>query len=169
VNSTDATIHDKEAVMEVRIDGTWTPSHIGLIVRDLDESIKHYESLGFSFQPQVDRDTSQIADYRVNGEMRKIPEKWSLRIASIGPYRIELVCPTQGETLFAESLKRRGEGIHHVAFNVDDLISERARLTGRGISELMRFIRADGTGASFFDLKNNGGLVVEIIQAQPPK
>jgi methylmalonyl-CoA/ethylmalonyl-CoA epimerase len=155
--------------MEVKIDGTWTPSHIGLIVRDLDKSAKHYESLGFSFQPQVDRDSSQIADYQVYGEKRKNPEKWSLRIASVGPYRIELVCPTQGETLFAERLKQRGEGIHHVAFNVDDLISERARLTGMGLSELMRFIRADGTGASFFDLKNNGSLIVELIQAQPPK
>ena len=155
--------------MEVKIDGTWTPSHIGLIVRDLDESVKRYESLGFSFQPQVDRDSSQIADYQVYGEKRKNPEKWSLRIASVGPYRIELVCPTQGETLFAEWLKQGGEGIHHVAFNVDDLISERARLTGMGISELMRFIRADGTGASFFDLKNNGSLIVELIQAQPPK
>jgi methylmalonyl-CoA/ethylmalonyl-CoA epimerase len=155
--------------MEVKIDGTWTPSHIGLIVRDLDESANHYESLGFSFQPQVDRDSSQIADYQVYGEKRKNPEKWSLRIASVGPYRIELVCPTQGETLFAERLKQRGEGIHHVAFNVNDLISERARLTGMGLSELMRFIRADGTGASFFDLKNNGSLIVELIQAQPPK
>ena len=38
-----------------------------------------------------------------------------------------------------------------------------------GIRELMRFIRADGTGASFFDLKNNGSLIVELVQAQPPK
>jgi methylmalonyl-CoA/ethylmalonyl-CoA epimerase len=155
--------------MEVKIDGTWTPSHIGLIVRNLDASVKHYESLGFSFQPQVDRDSSQIADYQVYGKKRENPEKWSLRIASVGPYRIELVCPTQGETLFEERLQQRGEGIHHVAFSVDDLISERARLAGMGISELMRFIRADGTGASFFDLKNNGSLIVEIIQAQPPK
>jgi methylmalonyl-CoA/ethylmalonyl-CoA epimerase len=158
-----------EAVMEVKIDGTWTPSHIGLIVRNLKESVDHYESLGFSFQPAVDRDSSQIADYQVYGKKRESPEKWSLRIASVGPYRIELVCPTEGETIFAERLKQRGEGIHHVAFNVDDLKAERARLTGMGIRELMRFIRADGTGASFFDLKNNGSLIVELIQAQPPK
>jgi methylmalonyl-CoA/ethylmalonyl-CoA epimerase len=156
-------------MMEVKIDGTWTPSHIGLIVHNLEESVEHYESLGFSFQPAVDRDSSQIADYQVYGKKRESPEKWSLRIASVGPYRIELVCPTQGETIFAERLKQRGEGIHHVAFNVDDLKAERARLTGMGIRELMRFIRADGTGASFFDLKNNGSLIVELIQMQPPK
>jgi methylmalonyl-CoA/ethylmalonyl-CoA epimerase len=156
-------------MMEVKIDGTWTPSHIGLIVRNLKESVDHYESLGFSFQPAVDRDSSQIADYQVYGKKRESPEKWSLRIASVGPYRIELVCPTEGETIFAERLKQRGEGIHHVAFNVEDLKAERARLTGMGIRELMRFIRADGTGASFFDLKNNGSLIVELIQAQPPK
>ncbi len=155
--------------MEVKIDGTWTPSHVGLIVHNLEESVKCYESLGFLFQPQVDRDTSQIADYQVYGKKRENPERWSLRIASVGPYRIELVCPTQGETIFAERLKQRGEGIHHIAFGVDDLIAERARLTGTGISELMRFIRDDGTGASFFDLKNNGSLIVELIQGQPPK
>lgn len=155
--------------MEVKIDGTWTPSHIGLIVRNLEESARHYESLGFSFQAQVDRDSSQIADYQVYGKKRENPEKWSLRIASVGPYRIELVCPTQGETLFEERLKKKGEGIHHVAFTVDDLKAERARLTSMGIQELMRFIRADGTGASFFDLKNNGSFIVELIQGQPPK
>jgi methylmalonyl-CoA/ethylmalonyl-CoA epimerase len=156
-------------MMEVKIDGTWTPSHIGLIVRNLEESVKHYESIGFSFQAQVDRDSSQIADYQVYGKTRENPEKWSLRIASVGPYRIELVCPTQGESIFEERLKQKGEGIHHVAFTLDDLKEERTRLTGMGIRELMRFIRADGTGASFFDLKNNGSLIVELIQAQPPK
>jgi methylmalonyl-CoA/ethylmalonyl-CoA epimerase len=155
--------------MEVKIDGTWTPSHIGLIVRNLEESALHYESLGFSFQSQVDRDSSQIADYQVNGKKRENSEKWSLMIASVGPYRIELVCPTQGETIFEERLKKKGEGIHHVAFTVDDLKAERARLTGMGIHELMRFIRTDGTGASFFDLKNNSSLIVELIQGQPPK
>ena len=154
--------------MEFKIDGAWTPSHIGLIVRNLDESAKHYESLGFSFAPVVDRDSSQIADYQVYGK-RRPTEKWSLRIATVGPYRIELVCPIQGETIFEERLKQKGEGIHHVAFNVEDLRAERARLTGMGIPEIMRFIRADGTGASFFDLKKNGSLIVEIIQAQPPK
>ncbi len=155
--------------MEVKIDGTWTPGHVGLVVRNLGESVAHYESLGFSFQPQVDRDTSQIADYQVHGRKPEKPEKWSLRIASVGAYRIELVCPTQGETLFEQRLGEKGEGIHHIAFTVDDLKAERARLTARGIPELMRFIRADGTGASFFDLKNNGSLIVELIQAQPPK
>ena len=82
---------------------------------------------------------------------------------------VELVCPTQGETLFAEHLRQRGESIHHVAFSVDDLRAERARLTAMGICELMRFIRADGTGASFFDLRNNGSFIVELVQAQPPK
>ena len=33
----------------------------------------------------------------------------------------------------------------------------------------MRFIRAYGTGASVFDLRNNGSFIVELVQAQPPK
>jgi methylmalonyl-CoA/ethylmalonyl-CoA epimerase len=155
--------------MEVAIDGTWTPIHTGFIVRDLEKSARHFESLGFAFQPQVDRDTSQIADYQVRGQKRMVAEKWSLRLAAVGTHRIELVCPTQGETLFAERLRERGEGIHHVAFSVPDLIAERNRLTGMGIPEIMRFIRADGTGASFFDLQQDGGFIVELVQAQPPQ
>ena len=155
--------------MEAKIDGNWNPAHVGLIVHNLAESVKHYESLGFSFQPQVDRDSAQIADYRVYGQERALPEKWSLRIASVGAYRIELVSPTQGESIFEERLRQRGEGIHHIAFTVTDLVAERSRLTGAGVRELMRFVRADGTGASFFDLKHNGSLIVELIQAEPPK
>jgi hypothetical protein len=38
-----------------------------------------------------------------------------------------------------------------------------------GIHEFMRFIRVDGTSAFFFDLRNNGSFIVELLQAQPPK
>ena len=155
--------------MAISIDGTWTPIHTGYIVRDLAVSVRHYEALGFVFHPQVDRDTSQIADYRVRGEKRAVAEKWSLRMAVIGSHRIELVCPIAGETLFSERLRERGEGIHHAAFGVPDLVAEQARLTALGIPEIMRFIQADGTGASFFDLQNDGGFIVELIQTQPPQ
>ena len=62
-----------------------------------------------------------------------------------------------------------GEGLHHVAFSIDDQRDKWARLTALGIREFMRFIRADGTGAFFFDLRNNGSFIVELIQAKPLK
>jgi hypothetical protein len=60
--------------MEVKSDCTWTPSHIGLIVRSMEESINHDESLGFFFQPQVDRDSSRIAAKKWTIFFRKATE-----------------------------------------------------------------------------------------------
>jgi methylmalonyl-CoA/ethylmalonyl-CoA epimerase len=129
----------------------WKYHHTGVIVRSMDETVKYYESLGlFTFQP----------------EFGGGPGKTRLRIAEIGPNRIELIAPADNSPMFMEFLNTMGDGIHHIAYTVDNLDAERAALEARGIAVLNSMRRPDGSGIAFFDLRKHGGVVIELMQPQ---
>jgi methylmalonyl-CoA epimerase len=129
----------------------WKFHHIGAIVRDMDEAVKYYASLGmFTFQPEFGGGAGRAR----------------LRLAEMGPNRIELISPSQGPPIFREFLDAKGEGIHHIAFTVDSLDVEIAKLTAKGISVISSMRRPDGSGIAFFDLRKIGGVVIELMQPQ---
>ena len=135
------------------IGANWKFHHIGAIVRDMDEAVRYYDSLEmFTLQPEFG-----------GGEGRA-----RLRLAEIGPNRIELISPSQGPPIFRDFLDAKGEGIHHIAFTVDSLDSEIAKLTARGIPVITSMRRPDGSGIAFFDLRKIGGVVIELMQLQKP-
>ena len=137
--------------MEGSIGSNWKFHHIGAIVRDMDEAVRYYESLGlFTFQP----------------EFGGGPGRARLRMAEMGPNRIELIAPSEGPPLFREFLEAKGEGIHHMAFTVDSLDAEIAGLTAKGIPVITSMRRPDGSGIAFFDLRKQGGVVIELMQPQ---
>jgi methylmalonyl-CoA/ethylmalonyl-CoA epimerase len=127
----------------------WKFNHIGVIVRDLDEAVKYYESLGvFAFQKEFG-----------GGEGRA-----RLRVAEMGANRIELIAPSTGPPLFREFLDKNGEGIHHIAYDVTSLDAEIAGMTGKGIPVMMSMRRPDSSGIAFFDLRKIGGVIIELMQ-----
>ncbi len=129
----------------------WNFHHIGVIVSDMDEAVGYYESLGmFTFQSEFGGGAGRAR----------------LRLAEMGPNRIELISPSQGPPIFREFLDAKGEGIHHIAFTVDSLDVEMAKLTAKGISVIMSMRRPDGGGIAFFDLRKIGGVVIELMQPQ---
>ncbi len=129
----------------------WNFHHIGVIVRDMDEAVRYYESLGmFTFQAEFGGGAGRAR----------------LRLAEIGPNRIELIAPSPGPPIFKEFLDAKGEGIHHIAFTVDSLDAEIAKLTAKGIPVISSMRRPDGGGIAFFDLRQHGGVVIELMQPQ---
>jgi methylmalonyl-CoA epimerase len=91
--------------------------HLGLAVEDLDEAISTYERL---FGAELDERETQD-DQGV--------EAAALRV---GPGHVELLSPLDPDTPVGRFLIRRGPGMHHVAYEVDDLTGELARLEGEG-------------------------------------
>jgi len=137
--------------MEDNIGSNWKYHHIGAIVRDMDEAVRYYASLGiFTFQPEFGGGTGRAR----------------LRMAEMGPNRIELIAPSEGPPLFREFLDAKGEGIHHMAFTVESLDNEIAKLTAKGIPVITSMRRPDGSGIAFFDLRKHGGVVIELMQPQ---
>ena len=91
--------------------------HLGVAVDDLDEAISTYARfLGAELEGRETQDEQGV-------------EAASLRV---GPNHVELLAALGDDTPVGRFLSRRGPGMHHVAYEVDDLTGELARLEGEG-------------------------------------
>ncbi len=83
-----------------------------------------------------------------------------------GPNKIELLEATNPESPIAKFLEKKGEGIHHVAFAVDDIVSEIARLKQEGFQILNETPKrgADNKLVAFLHPKGTNGVLVELCQ-----
>ncbi len=84
----------------------------------------------------------------------------------VGSLRIELLEPTGPESPVAKFLEKRGPGMHHLAFRVEDLEKELARLEAAGVRLIDRKPRpgARGSRIAFLHPKDSGGVLVELCQ-----
>jgi methylmalonyl-CoA/ethylmalonyl-CoA epimerase len=136
------------------MESNWKFNHIGAVVRDVDKAVDYYQSLGI-----VNEATDRVT---MEGKKAKLIG----RFIHIGSLLLELWQPVRGETVQQEFLDSRGEGVNHIAFNVDDLDRERDKLVEKGIPIV--FSVKDETGyMAYFDARKFGNILIELIQ--PPK
>ncbi len=125
--------------------------HIGIAVRNLDESLDTFQKL-LQFE-DVHRES--IAEQKVD-------------IASfkIGEVKIELTCPTSDDSPIAKFIAKRGEGIHHIAFASDGIETDLKRIK----SEDIRLINetplrgAHDMLIAFIHPKSLSGVLAEVCQ-----
>ena len=146
----------------------WKFHHVAVIVRDMDEAVEYYQSLGIgTFQPEFMLDSSTYTDYKVYGKTPDTIDKTRMRMLQIGSdsFLLELVQPLEGEPIYKEFLESKGEMLHHIAYIVDDLEGETAKLAKKDIKVITRVYR-DSTGAGFayFDIRKDGSVIIELIQ-----
>ncbi len=151
------------------MENTWKLRHVGIPVRDLDKSINDYQSLGIaSFQPEFVIDSSRFAEYLVYGKTPDPVVKTRVAMGQVGPLSVELLQPLQGETVHKELLEKTGEGIGHIAYTVDDLEEETAKLVEKGFPVILSIIRSGQTrrSAVYIDTRSRfSNLIIELIQA----
>ena len=125
--------------------------HLGIAVKDLKVSNKLFEKL-LGVPPYK---TEEVASEGVKTSFFKS-----------GPNKIELLEATSPESAIAKFLEKKGEGIHHIAFAVDDLSSELDRLTREGFVVLPGFPKdgADNKRVAFLHPKGTNGVLVELCQ-----
>ena len=124
--------------------------HLGVAVLDLDAALERYEQL---FEATVEhRET--IVEQGV--------EVISLRV---GEGRLELLSALEADTPVGRFLDGRGPGMHHVAFEVDDVGEELARLRARGTSLVDERPRrgAFGLEIAFIHPDSTGGVLAELV------
>jgi methylmalonyl-CoA epimerase len=124
--------------------------HIGIAVDDLDAAVLVYEEL---FGARLEH-RERVADQGV--------EAASLRA---GESRIELLCPLGPETPVGRFLAKRGPGMHHVAFEVDDVGEELARLRADGAQLIDEAPRRGlfGLQVAFVHPEATGGVLAEFV------
>lgn len=83
-----------------------------------------------------------------------------------GPNKIELLEATHPESPIAKFLEKKGEGIHHIAFDVEDIVSEIARLKAEGFTILNETPKkgADNKLVAFLHPKSTNGVLIELCQ-----
>lgn len=129
--------------------------HVAIAVQDLDAAVRYYvEVLGFP-PPHYE----EVEDQKV-----------MTAIFGSGFGRIELICPTPGNVGVKKFLEQRGEGLHHVCIEVEDIDASLARLKDKGaklIDEKPR-IGAGGARIAFVHPKGAHGVLTELRQSSEP-
>ncbi len=125
--------------------------HIGIAVNDLGASNLLFEKL-FGTPPYKQEEV--------------ISEGVKTSFFMNGPNKIELLEATNPESTIAKFLEKKGEGIHHIAFDVDDIIAEMARLKKEGFVVLNETPKkgADNKLVVFLHPKGTNGVLIELCQ-----
>ncbi|MFC1902739.1 VOC family protein [Chloroflexota bacterium] len=134
---------------------------VGVIVRDMDKAIKHYESLGIGpFKPLGPH---RITERTIRGKPARDIQN-VLRVAWVGGVQLELCQPLKGESIQMEFLRSRGEGINHLGFFVDDIDKESATLVKKGFEIIASTRFLNGGGIAYFNTGDAGVILFELIQ-----
>ncbi|MGD8535225.1 MAG: methylmalonyl-CoA epimerase [Candidatus Aminicenantes bacterium] len=124
-------------------------SHLGMAVRDLEEAREFYRSVfGLeSSEPIVGGD----------GTIR-------VSMVRVGSTLIELLQPIGSEGVMAKFLEKRGEGFHHICYEVDDIKTEIASIKAAGL-EVLGDPKPGAEGMSvFLHPKGTQGVLVELVE-----
>lgn len=124
--------------------------HVGIVVQDLDAAAEQYAALGF-----------------VDGERFSLPEQGIEAIVfAAGPGYVELLEPTDPEGAIARYMAKRGEGMHHVAYQVADIRRELTRLAAAGIHLIDETPRpgTHGWQIAFIHPDSTHGVLTELVQ-----
>jgi hypothetical protein len=143
---------------------------IGVVVRDLDRSVKVLsEVFGIGpFNRVDDWPPPDRHDYELYYHGK--PGDFTARMAfvDLGQVELELIQPLEGKSIWSDFLEEHGEGIHHIRFNATDHEPVIEYLAGQGIgvSQMGSGLRP-GTFWVNFDTEHSVGFTIEIMKALP--
>jgi methylmalonyl-CoA/ethylmalonyl-CoA epimerase len=125
--------------------------HIGIAVKDLEVSNLIFEKL-------LGAPSYKSEEVAGEGVLTSF--------FSVGANKIELLAATNPESPIAKFIAKKGEGIHHIAFDVEDIVQEIARLKKEGFVILNEIPKkgADNKLVTFLHPKTTNGVLIELCQ-----
>ena len=126
--------------------------HIAIAVKDIENTKKVYEDLGFEFEDHLEI----VEEQKVKTAFAKIE----------GRSKIELLEPTADDSPIAKYIDKKGEGIHHICFRVDSVEEKSIELKDKGYKLIYEQAKL-GAGnclVNFVHPKTTGGVLIEISQ-----
>lgn len=127
--------------------------HLGFAVRDIEEAIAFYSK------------TFGVTEW----ERIAMPERhMHVAVTTINGTLLELIAPSSEEAAFAKFLRERGQGMHHVAYRVDDIHAALAEVKSRGVHLIDETPRPGlhNTLVAFLHPKSTMGVLTELVQHQ---
>lgn len=125
-------------------------SHIGIAVKDLDKGIEFYQKLGLELEG-----TEEVPSQKVK-----------VAFFPCGDTRIELLAPTSEDSPVAKFIEKKGEGIQHIAFAVDDLPKALKKAEESGITLIDKEPRpgAHNADIAFLHPRSTLGVLIELCK-----
>ncbi len=128
--------------------------HIGIAVRDLEASIKFYQTM-----------------FQIESMHREQVEQFGVDIASfsLNGVRIELTAPLHADTPIGKFLEKRGEGIHHIAFRTNTIGDDLQRLSDNNVRLINTEPQAGAHDmlVAFLHPSSTGGVLMELCAEKP--
>jgi len=124
--------------------------HVSIVVSNLDEGLKIYENLLGIKASHIET----VADQGIKAAM-----------IVVGDVEIELIEPISPDSAVAKFLEKKGEGVHHICFEVDDVDKELESLAARGVNLIDKQGRKGLAGKiAFLHPRSTKGVLVELAQ-----
>ena len=146
----------------------WTLWHVGISVKNMDQAVSYFKSLGGTTDENPGRvlDSANFKEYTNYGKTNTPPWKIKIKMLNLGPLTIEMTEPVEGDNWNGIWMAEHGEGVNHIAFQVDELEKEVDELIAKGVPAMYH---VKGTYA-YMDARKVGGLVFELFQrrTRPP-
>jgi methylmalonyl-CoA/ethylmalonyl-CoA epimerase len=92
-----------------------------------------------------------------------------IKCAQIGPVQLQLIEPGDGESLYKDHLRKKGEGVYHIGFEVDDISAADAEIEALGLKMLSSGRRENGSGFSYLETASEAGVVLLVRQSPTAK
>ena len=128
--------------------------HVGIAVSDIDAALKFFGDV-FQTPPAA---VEELADQGVRATL-----------IQVGETRLELLEPLSPESAVGRFIERRGEGLHHLALNVDDIEGKLAILAGRGVQLVDEKPREGLSGSiAFIHPRSVFGVLTELVESVDP-
>ena len=141
------------ALRSTRASTTAVLDHIGIAVRDVDTALAFYRD---ALELEIE-DVEEVPSQHVRAQF-----------VSVGEATLELIEATSSQSAIARSIERRGPGLHHLTFRVDDIAAVLARLKDRGVRLIDDVPRmgAGGSLVAFIHPSAAHGVLVELKEAR---
>lgn len=124
--------------------------HTAIAVANLDEAIRRWQEI-----------SGALVEHRALVEGQRV----EVAMLRVGDTRIELIRPTDGESGVARFLAKHGESLHHIGFQVNDLLSAITSMEANGFEFVDALPRPGAHGLiAFLRPRSTGGVLVELIQ-----
>jgi len=127
--------------------------HIGIAVSDLEKTMQFYrDQLNLEF-----KGTEVVEEQKVK-----------VAFFPIGESKLELLEPTVADSPVGKFIEKKGQGVHHLAFRVQNLEEKLARLKEQGVALIDEKPRygAGGARIAFLHPKSTGGVLVELCERE---
>jgi len=126
-------------------------NHLAVVVEDVEQSLAFW------------RDGLGLA---IGGDVEDVPaEEVKVAFLNLGESHIELVQPTTEDSGIAKYLAKRGQGMHHICLEVDDIVAKLQELSDKGYDLINDTPRErDGKKYAFVHPKSTGGVLLELYE-----